>query len=185
MDTETKQKMEQRSHAVLEHLRTELAGVRTGRASLILFESLQINSYGAVMPLKQLASLSTPEARLVVIQPWDIHLIPEIEKAILSSSLGLTPSNDGRVIRIGIPQLTEEKRKDLVKVVKKQGEDSKVSIRNIRREVNDELKALQKTGDLSEDMIRKSQDEAQKITDQAISKVDHMVQEKEADILKV
>ncbi len=185
MDAGIKQKMEQRSHAVLEHLKTELAGVRTGRASLILFESLQVNSYGVVMPLKQLASLSTPESRMVVIQPWDTHLIPEIEKAILSSSLGLTPSNDGKIVRIIIPQLTEEKRKDLVKVIKKQGEEGKVSIRNIRREINDELKALQKSGDLSEDMIRKSQDEAQKITDQAISKIDHMVQEKEADILKV
>ena len=185
MDAGIKSKLEQRIAVVLDHLKVEMSGVRTGRASLILFESLSVNSYGVMMPLKQLASLATPESRLVTIQPWDIQLIPDIEKAIRLSSLGLTPTNDGKMIRVSIPPLTEEKRKDLVKVVKKQGEEGKVSVRNIRREINDEIKGLQKSGSLSEDGVRKNQDEVQKIANNAISKIDEMVQKKEEDILQV
>lgn len=169
----------------IEHLKGELSGIRTGRASLILFDSIQVNYYGTPTPLKQIATLSIPESRTVTIQPWDISQMQEIEKAILASGLGLTPSNDGKIIRIGIPPLTEERRKDLVKLVKRIGEDCKVAVRNIRRESNDELKSLQKDGNLSEDGLRKSQDEVQKITDQTIGKVDEILKKKEAEILEV
>ena len=144
-----------------------------------------VNYYGTLTPLKQVASLATPESRMVTISPWDISAIPEIEKAILSSKMGLTPQNDGKIIRIPIPLLTEDKRKDLVKVVKKMGEESKVTIRNLRREINDSLKALQKEGSLSEDENKKSQDEAQKATDHAVIKVDEIVHKKEEEILQV
>ncbi len=185
MDAKIKQQIDEKTHAALEHLKGELAGVRTGRASLILFESILVNCYGSTMPLKQMASLAVPEARLVTIQPWDISQIGEIEKAILSSNIGLTPTNDGKIIRVAIPALTEEKRKDLVKLVKKLGEECKVTVRNTRREVIDELKRLQKEGTLSEDLFRKSQDEAQKMTDQTISKIDEMIEKKEAEVLQV
>jgi ribosome recycling factor len=185
MDAKIKQQLDEKTHAALEHLGVEMAGVRTGRASLILFESIMVNCYGSKMPLKQVASLAVPEARLVTIQPWDISQIGEIEKAILSSNIGLTPTNDGKIIRVAIPALTEEKRKDLVKLVKKLGEECKVTIRNTRREIIDELKKLQKEGTLSEDLFRKSQDEAQKMTDQTISKVDEMIAKKETEVLQV
>mgnify|MGYP001616574009 CR=1 FL=1 len=180
-----KKQMTEKIDAALSHLKTELSGVRTGRASLVLFESLMVSFYGTLNPLKQIASLAIPESRSVTIQPWDISQIHEIEKAILSSSMGLTPQNDGRVIRVPIPLLTEEKRKDLVKVVKKMGEECKVNIRNIRREMNDSLKALQKEGEASEDQVKKSQEESQKMTDSAMVKVDEVVRKKEQDILQV
>jgi ribosome recycling factor len=185
MDTALKQHLSKKIEASLEHLKVGLSGVRTGRASLILFEALMVNYYGTLTPLKQVASLATPESRLVTISPWDISAIPEIEKAIMSGNLGLTPQNDGKIIRIPIPLLTEEKRKDLVKIVKKMGEECKVTIRNLRRELNDALKVLQKEGSLSEDEIHKSQDEAQKATDQSIIKVDETVHKKEVEILQV
>jgi ribosome recycling factor len=185
MDTELKKHLSEKIDASLEHLKVGLSGVRTGRASLILFEALMVNYYGTLTPLKQVASLATPESRMVTISPWDISAIPEIEKAILASKMGLTPQNDGKIIRIPIPLLTEDKRKDLVKVVKKMGEESKVTIRNLRREINDSLKALQKEGSLSEDENKKSQEEAQKATDQAIIKVDEIVHKKEEEILQV
>ena len=185
MDTEIKKQMVERITASLEHLKVGLSGVRTGRASLILFESLMVNYYGALTPLKQVASLATPESRLVTISPWDVSQISEIEKAILSSNMGLTPQNDGKIVRVPIPLLTEDKRKDLVKIVKKMGEECKVTIRNLRRELNDSLKALQKEGSLSEDENRKSQEDAQKTTDQAMMKVDEIVRKKEEEILQV
>ena len=185
MEAKIKQKIDEKSHAALEHLRLELAGVRTGRASVILFELLSVNAYGTMMPLKQLASLATPESGQVTIQPWDIGLIPEIEKAIRLSTMGLSPINDGRMIRVPIPRLTEEKRKELVKVVRQMGEASKVEMRNIRREVNEELKGLQKTGGFSEDDMKKNQDGAQKITDQTIAQIGDIVSKKEEDILHV
>ncbi len=185
MDTELKKHLSEKIDASLEHLKVGLSGVRTGRASLILFEALMVNYYGTLTPLKQVASLATPESRTVTISPWDISAIAEIEKAIMSSNLGLTPQNDGKIIRIPIPLLTEEKRKDLVKVVKKMGEESKVTIRNLRRELNDSLKALQKEGSLSEDDNKRSQDEAQKATDQSMIKVDEIVHKKEVEILQV
>lgn len=182
---DTKKKMVEKMDASLQHLRGELSGVRTGRASLALFDSVQVSYYGTPTPLKQVATLSVPDSRTVLIQPWDTSQLPEIEKAILGSGLGLTPTNDGKVIRISIPPLTEERRKDLVKLVKKIGEESKVAIRNIRRDTNDELKSLQKDGSLTEDALRKAQDEVQKMTDQTITKVDEILKKKEAEILEV
>jgi len=185
MEAQIKQKIESKGHAALEHLRGELAGVRTGRASLVLFESLSVNAYGTIMPLKQLASLATPESGQVTIQPWDLGLISEIEKAIRLSTLGLSPINDGKIIRVPIPRLTEEKRKELVKIVKHLGEECKVAIRNLRREVNDDLKGLQKTGGFSEDVIHRNQEEAQKMTDQMISQIGDIVAKKEEEVLQV
>jgi len=185
MVADAKKKMVEKMDASLQHLRSELSGVRTGRASLALFDSVQVNYYGTSTPLKQIATLSVPDSRTILIQPWDASQLPEIEKAILGSGLGLTPTNDGKVIRISIPPLTEERRRDLVKLVKKIGEESKVAIRNIRRDTNDELKALQKEGALTEDALRKAQDEVQKMTDQTITKVDDILKKKEAEILEI
>ena len=185
MVAEAKKKMVEKMDASIQHLKVELSGIRTGRASLVLFDSIQVNYYGTPTPLKQIATLSIPDSRTVLIQPWDTSQLPEIEKAILGSGLGLTPSNDGKVIRISIPPLTEERRKDLVKLVKRIGEESKVAIRNIRRDTNDELKASQKEGTLPEDGLRKAQDEVQKMTDQTITKVDDILKKKEAEILEV
>jgi ribosome recycling factor len=185
MSDDLKKRMTEKMGISISHLIGELSGVRTGRASLGLFESVKVNYYGTLTPLTQVASLSIPESRLVSIQPWDVSQLQEIEKAIMSSGLGLTPSNDGKTIRIGIPTLTEERRKDLVKFVKRIGEDCKIAIRNVRRDTNDELKSRQKEGILTEDEERKNQEAVQKITDQSIAKVDDILRKKEVDILEV
>jgi ribosome recycling factor len=137
------------------------------------------------MPLNQVATLSIPESRMITIQPWETQMVGEIEKAILASGIGITPSNDGKIIRLNIPPLTEERRKTLVKTAKKTGEEAKVSIRNIRRDANDELKKLQKDASLAEDQLRKNQEEVQKSTDQFIKKVDDILSKKEEEILEV
>ncbi len=168
----------------IEDLRNEFKKIRTGRASPALFEGMRINYYGTPTPLNQVASLSVPESRLIVIKPWDQSVIGEIEKEILKSELGLTPMNDGKLIRIPIPALTEERRKELVKVVHKIAEDHKVSIRNIRRDANELLKGLKKDGDISEDDFYRAQDKVQKITDDYIQSVDETYQEKEKEILE-
>jgi ribosome recycling factor len=168
----------------IDALKNEFKRIRTGRASLSLFEGMKVTYYGTPTPLNQMASLSIPESRLIVISPWDQSVIGEIEKEILKSELGLTPMNDGKVIRIPIPALTEERRKELVKVVRKIAEDHKVSIRNIRRETNELLKGLKKDGDISEDDFYKAQDKVQKITDDYIRSVDETCQEKEKEILE-
>jgi len=165
-------------------LENELKRVRTGRASLTLLDGIRVDYYGTPTPLNQMASLSVPESRLITIQPWDASVIKEIEKAILKSDLGLTPSNDGKLIRITIPPLTEERRKQLVKVVHKTGEDYKVAVRNIRRDANDMAKSLKKDGDIGEDDMFKAQDEIQKITDDFIQRIDDVIQEKEKEILE-
>lgn len=185
MPGDLKQKMADKMAVSISHLIGELSGVRTGRASLGLFDSVKVNYYGTSTPLNQVASLSIPESRLVSIQPWDVSQIQEIEKAIMTSGLGLTPSNDGKTIRIAIPTLTEERRKDLVKFVKRIGEDCKIAIRNVRRDANDELKSQQKKGMLTEDEERKNQEAVQKITDQSIAKVDDILRKKEVEILEV
>ena len=144
-----------------------------------------VNYYETPTSLQQLASLSIPESRQMAIQPWDQKVIPEVEKAILKSDLGLTPMNDGKIIRINIPPLTEERRKQLVKTVRKKAEEAKVSIRNIRRDVNEELKRLEKEKHISEDIVKKSQDEIQKLTDSFIAKVDDVLTNKEKEIMEV
>lgn len=181
LKTKAREKMDQ----VLEHLRRDLAGVRTGRASLALLDSIQVSYYGSPTPLKQVAALAVPDPRLITIQPWEVSLIPEIEKAITTSNLGLNPTNDGKLIRLTIPSLTEERRKELVKQVKKIGEDTKVRIRNVRRDTNEEIKKFLKDSKISEDDQRKGQDEIQKTTDQYITKIDEMIKKKEAEVLEV
>lgn len=165
-------------------LDNELNRVRTGRASLNLLDGIRVDYYGTPTPLNQMASLSVPESRLITIQPWDASAIKEIEKAILKSDLGLTPSSDGKLVRIAIPPLNEERRKQLVKVVHKIGEDYKIAVRNIRRDSNELIKSMKKDGEVGEDDAFKAQDEVQKITDEYVSKVDERVGEKEKEILE-
>jgi ribosome recycling factor len=165
-------------------LKNELKRVRTGRASISILDGIKVDYYGTPTPLNQMATLAVPESRLITIQPWDVSVINEIEKAILKSDLGLTPSSDGKIIRISIPPLTEERRKELVKVVRKICEDYKVSIRNIRRDSNELLKSMKKDGEISEDDAFKSQDEVQNITDEQIKLIDVCFKEKEKEILE-
>lgn len=165
-------------------LKNEFKKVRTGRASLALLDGIRVDYYGTLTPLNQMASLAVPESRLITIQPWDISVIKEIEKAILKSDLGLTPSSDGKIVRIAIPPLTEDRRKELVKVANKMSEEYKVAVRNIRRDSNELLKGLKKEGDISEDEAFKAQDQVQKITDEYIRRIDEVYQEKEKEILE-
>lgn len=163
----------------------ELATIRAGRANAALLDKVFVDYYGASTPINQLAGVSVPEARLLVIQPYDKTILGEIEKAILKSDLGLNPTNDGSVIRIAIPALTEERRKELVKVVKKEAEEAKIAIRNIRRDGNEDLKKLEKNGEITEDDLRGYSDDIQKMTDQHISKIDDITKDKEKEILEV
>ena len=169
---------------VIEALKKELKRVRTGRASLSLLDGIKVDYYGTLTPLNQIATLAAPESRLITIQPWDTTVIKEIEKAVLKSDLGLTPSSDGKIIRIAIPPLTEQRRKELVKVVHKISEEYKVSVRNLRRDANELIKDIKKDGKISEDDAFKSQEKIQKITDEHISLVDACYKEKEKEILE-
>ena len=166
-------------------LRKELSRIRTGRATLALLEGIDVDYYGTVTPLNQMATLAAPESRLLTIQPWDKSQLGLIEKALQRSDLGLTPMNDGKIIRLSIPPLTAERRKDLVKKVKKIGEDAKIALRNVRREGNETLKDLEKTKDISQDDLRRGQEQVQKITDRFISQVDDVLTTKEHEILEV
>ena len=177
---ETRERMDKSISA----LKNELKRVRTGRASLSLLDGIRVDYYGTQTPLNQMASLSVPESRLITIQPWDTSVINSIEKAILKSDLGLTPASDGKIIRISIPPLTEDRRKELVKLVNKICEEHKVAVRNIRRDSNDMVKEFKKEGEVSEDEAFKAQDEIQKITDTHIEKIDGIYQEKEKEILE-
>jgi ribosome recycling factor len=168
----------------VEALNRDLKRVRTGRASLSLLDGIRADYYGTPTPLNQMATLAVPESRLITIQPWDVSVIKEIEKEILKSDLGLTPTSDGKLIRISIPPLTEERRKELVKVVHKMCEDYKVSVRNIRRDSNELVKELKKDGDISEDEAFKAQEQIQKITDDHIQQIEGCFQEKEKEILE-
>ncbi|MDR0313858.1 MAG: ribosome recycling factor [Treponema sp.] len=177
--------LEERMKKSLQSLSDGFAALRTGRASAALFDKIRVDCYGEKSPINQVANISIPEARLVVIQPWDKTLIGEIEKAIRSSELSLNPSNDGKIIRINIPPLTEERRKELVKLAKNQAEQCRVSIRNIRRDGNDELKKLLKDGKLAEDDESKASEELQKLTDSYIVKVNQTLEKKEKEIMEV
>lgn len=178
-DTEEKMKK------AVEALRKDFQSIRAGRANPALLDKIQVDYYGVPTPLNQVANISAPEARLLVIQPWDKSVLGDIEKAILKSDLDLTPNNDGNIIRIAIPQLTEERRKELVKIVKKKAEEYRVVIRNIRREANDEIKKMEKNGEISEDEMHRSQDEVQELTNQYIEKIDGVLKIKEAEIMEV
>jgi len=168
----------------IDALENELKRIRTGRASLSLMDGIRVDYYGTLTPLNQMASLAVPESRLITIQPWDVSVIKDIEKALLKSDLGLTPSNDGKLIRISIPPLTEERRKQLVKVVYKKGEEHRIGVRNQRRDANELLKGLKKDGEISEDDAFKAQDQIQKITDEYIKLVDEVCKDKEKEILE-
>lgn len=166
-------------------LEEEFNGLRTGRASAALFDKVKVDYYGQPTPLNQAATISVPEARLVVIQPWDKNLLGEIERAIQKSELSVNPNNDGKVIRINIPPLTEERRKELVKVAKNYAEQCKVAVRNIRRDANDELKKLQKSSDISEDDEKRGADEVQKLTDKYVEEAGKLLELKEQEIMEV
>ena len=169
----------------IENLSRELANISAGRANSNLLNGVNVDYYGAPTPVQQLASINVPEARLLVISPYDKSSVADIEKAIIAANLGVNPTSDGEVIRITVPALTEERRKELVKNVKKIGEDSKVSIRNIRRDINDKLKKDEKNGDITEDDLRSQTEDVQKVTDNSIKEIDNLVEEKEKDIMSV
>jgi ribosome recycling factor len=177
--------MSEKMEKSVESFKKELSKVRTGRASLSILDDISVDAYGSGMPLNQVCTLTIPESRMIAIQPWDPQMLPAIEKAILKSSIGLTPVNDGKIIRLNIPQLTEERRKELVKSVKKSAEEFKVAIRNIRREAIDTLKKKKKEKEISEDDLFKYQDEAQKETDAFIKKIDAILVKKEKEVMEV
>ncbi|MBE3571256.1 MAG: ribosome recycling factor [Bacillales bacterium] len=184
----TKQVIEQakdKMSKAIQALSRELATIRAGRANASLLDKVVVDYYGAPTPVNQLASISVPEARLLVIQPYDKSVVGEVEKAILKSDLGLTPTSDGSIIRITIPPLTEERRKELVKLVRKEAEEAKVAVRNVRRDANEELKKLEKNGEITEDDLRGYTEDVQKITDEHVKKIDDISKKKEKEIMEV
>ncbi len=183
--SETRTVAEERMKKTLANLKDGFSALRTGRASAALFDKIRVDAYGEKSPINQLANISIPEARLIVIQPWDKAHIGEIEKAIRSSELSLNPSNDGKVIRISIPPLTGERRKELVKLAKSNAEQSRVAVRNIRRDGNEELKKLLKDSKITEDEESKTGEELQKLTDLYIGKINQVLEEKEKEIMEV
>ncbi len=174
-----------RMQKALENLEREYKRLRTGRASIALVDGIRVEYYGTSTPLNQLATLTIPEPRTIMIQPWDTTIVGEVEKAILKSELGLTPMNDGKIIRINVPPLTEERRRDLVKVIKKMAEEAKVAVRNIRRDANEMIKDLKKDKEISEDDQFRAQDEIQKITDDFIGNIDSIYNNKETEVLEI
>lgn len=184
MPQSIKKHADERMDKAIGALRRDLATLRAGRATPALLDRIQVEYYGAMTPLNQLANINTPDSRTLLVQPWDKSSLGAIEKAIQKSDLGITPSNDGTMIRLGIPPLTEERRGELVKMTKKFGEEAKVAIRNIRRDANDDIKKLEKT-DISEDESRRHQDDIQKATDRFIAEVDKVLSAKEKEIMEV
>ena len=177
--------MQEKMEKTINVLKHELSTLKAGRANPSLLDRISVEYYGTVTPLSQLANISAPEARVLTVSPWDAKSIPVIEKAILKSDLGINPSNDGKIIRLVVPQLTEERRKDLVKLIKKLGEDAKVAIRNIRRDSNEQLKKLKKDGKITEDELKKSEEDTQKVTDKCIKEAEKSVELKEKEIMEV
>lgn len=178
---ETKEKMEKS----LEHYRNELKTVRTGRASVAMFEHIKVDYYGTPTPLNQVGTLSAPEPRLITIQPWEPSLIPAIEKAIMTSNMGFNPSNDGVMIRIPVPPLTEERRREIVKLIKKMAEEAKVIVRNIRRDANEVIKKLEKEKEISEDEAKRLTGKVQELTDEFIKEIDEVTAKKEKDVMEI
>ena len=185
MDRTIFTEIEDRMNKVLANLKSEFATIRAGRASTALLDKVYVDYYGSPTPINQVASVSVPEPKMILIQPWDLKMLGVIEKTILKSDLHLTPNNDGKVIRLILPELTAERRQELVKLAKKKTEDAKVSIRNIRREFNDTLKKMEKNREISEDDSKRSQEEIQKITDKYIEETDKILASKEKDIMEV
>ena len=185
MIADLKKNTESRMSKSVDSLTESLQSIRAGRANTSLLDKIYVDYYGQQSPLNQVASLSAPEARLLAIQPWDATLIPEIEKAIQKSDLGITPSNDGKVIRLVIPQLTEERRKDLTKLVGKYAEEAKVSIRNIRRDAMEDIKKAEKAKEISEDDRKTYEEDIQKLTDKYIKDIDGVAEEKEKELMEI
>ena len=179
------QKARQRMDGAIEALRREFAGVRTGKASPALLDTIRVEAYGSMVPLNQVGTVSAPEARMLTVQPWDKGLMKATEKALRESDLGLNPSNDGQIIRIPIPPLTEERRKEYVKLLHKLAEEGRVAVRHARKDANDEIKHRQKDEGLSEDDVRREQADVQKLTDQYIAKIEELMKHKEAEIMEV
>lgn len=169
----------------IEVLRVDLASVRASRASVSLLDKVMVEYYGTPTPVNQVASVTVPEPRMIVIQPWEKNLLKEIERAIMKSDLGLNPNSDGSVIRLNLPQLTEERRKELVKTVHKKAEDARVSIRNLRREANDSVKKAEKAKEITEDEAKKANDDIQKMTDKFIKEVDTVMEHKEKEVMEI
>ncbi|MGQ9629648.1 MAG: ribosome recycling factor [bacterium] len=163
----------------------EFMALRTGRASAALLDGVKVECYGSLLPINQVATISVPEARLIVIQPWDKQIAGDIERAILKSNLGITPNNDGNFIRLAIPEITEERRRELAKIVKKRAEEGRISVRSARREANDLLKSLQRDGDISEDDMHRAMDRIQKLTDKYTEEIDELLSRKEKEIMTV
>jgi len=176
---------EERMNKSVKNLETELNTIRAGRANPHVLDKITVDYYGVPTPLNQVGNISIPEARLIQIQPWDISIMKEIEKAINASDLGINPTNDGKVIRLVFPELTEERRKALTKDVKKKGEDTKVAVRNIRRDGMDTLKKLEKDNEITEDELKSLEDEMQKITDKNVAEIDKLVEAKNKDIMAI
>ncbi len=185
MFTEIKSKCENEMNGTLEYLRHEFSTLRTGRASVTLLDGIKVDYYGTQTPLSQVSSVSVPEARLIVIQPWEKKMLGVIEKAIMASDLSLNPNNDGQVIRIPIPAMTDERRKEMVKFAHKLAEEAKVSIRNHRREVNTVIKKSESDGNISKDNVADGLDEIQEITDKYIKRIDEAIKTKEKEILEI
>ena len=176
---------EEKMQKSLSNLEEEFAGIRAGRANPHVLDKLRVDYYGTPSPIQSVANVSVPEARMIQIQPWEASMVKEIEKAILTSDLGITPTNDGKLIRLVFPELTEDRRKELAKDIKKKGENSKVAIRNIRRDAIDQIKKTGKAEDISEDEIKDLEDKVQKMTDEYVSKIDSAVDAKSKEILTV
>ena len=176
---------EDRMKKAVEHIHHEFSGVRTGRASTALLDGIKVDYYGSQMPLNQVSSVTVPEPRLIAIQPWEKSMVSVIEKAILMADLGLNPSNDGQIIRIPIPALTDERRKELIRYIHKLAEEGRVAVRNVRRDVNDQIKKHETAHEISEDNAKRALDNIQEITDKYIEEVDELVKKKEEDIMEV
>lgn len=178
-------KIEEKMNKTISVLAENFAEVRAGRANPAILNKVKVDYYGVSTPINQVAGISVPEARLIVIQPWDMSILKEIEKAILASDIGITPNNDGKVIRLSFPELNEERRKELVKDIKKMAEEAKVSIRSLRREGLDEAKKAQKDGDITEDDLRNAETEIQKLTDKKVEEIDGLLNNKEKEIMNI
>ena len=177
--------LEEKMEKTISVFSEKLSEVRAGRANPAILNKIRIDYYGTQTPINQVAAISVPEARLIVVQPWDISVLKEIEKAILASDIGINPNNDGKVIRLAFPELNEERRKEIVKDIKKMGEETKVAIRNARREGIDKAKAMQKGGEMTEDELKQAENDIQKMTDKYIEEIDKVLEKKEKEVMSV
>lgn len=182
---EIESKAKDKMHKSVNAIKNEIIKIRTGKATTALLEDIKVECYGSKVPLKQIANIGAPEVRLLIVQPWDKNLLPEVEKAIFQSDLGLTPNNDGKIIRLPVPPLTEERRKELVKLVRKLGEEGKIAIRNVRRECNDDIKKGEKSSEFSEDQSERGMKKIQEITDEYTDQIDKIIDAKEKEIMEI